>query len=823
MSERAGATLLPARWHPLGPGSPSPGSTIGPDQDSGRPPDSRSSPASLVAIALVSATVLLYEIAVTRVLSTVVWYHSAFLSISVAMLGIGAPGVWFALRRPSTDALPRLLVVAALLVPLSIVGLVKGRPLVDPGQERLGLWLTFVILCLLGAMLSLGSSVCLLLLSAPGRSIGRMYGADLLGAMVGAAASAPLLYWAPTPALIAGCGLLPAAAALLVRPGRPAAPVLAATAVLAVIAWGEPLHLRYSKLYAEEGPLAPLHELWTPTARICVLATNPYKKWSAEIPWAWGFGSRYQPTSVRELWIDQDGCAGTPIENLTGDPSALTHLAFDVTSVGYQVFAPRDVCVIGAGGGRDIASALSLGATRIDAVELNAAIVELMSGPLREFSGAIYHRPGVAAQVSEGRNFLERTDRRYDLLQISLVDTWAATSAGAYALSENYLYTVEAFRLYWERLNDGGVLSISRWTDLRRPVEGARLVLLAEAALESLGVPEPRRHLLFVTGGGGAVGTLLVTRRPVDNHVLARLEEVDRTRGFERLWPEDASAAKASFVHRILTQGSGSLDATGFDLSPPTDDRPFFFQSARILGARDDASGVESDENVRAVAVLRTVVLVLTGLAVVLFLAPFALGKSRSRSPGFWPGSAYFALIGIAFMLVELPWIQRSILYVGHPTYAASTVLASLLLGAGLGSAASTRASRTVTNRVLLLTPLVVGLVNGILNEVFHATMGLELWQRIVVCSALFVPSGFCAGFWFPVGMVRFTDRHKAWFWAVNGVFGVAASAVSLASAMLIGFRATGIIGACAYLVAAVFALRAGSADAPAAPVGAPA
>jgi hypothetical protein len=527
---------------------------------------------------------------------------------------------------------------------------------------------------------------------------------------------------------------------------------------------------------------------------------------------------------VRELWIDQDGCAGTPIENLTGDPSALTHLAFDVTSVGYQVFAPRDVCIIGAGGGRDIASALSLGATRVDAVELNAAIVGLMAGPLREFSGAIYDRPGVNAQVSEGRSFLERTDRRYDLLQISLVDTWAATSAGAYALSENYLYTLEAFRLYWERLTDDGVLSISRWTDLRRPVEGARLFLLAEAALESLGVPEPRRHLLFVTGGGGAVGTLLVTRRPVDEHVLARLSEVDRTRGFEPLWPEDASAARASFVHRILTQGTGSLESAGFDLSPPTDDRPFFFQAVKILGARDDAaSGVESDQNFRSVEMLRTVVLVLTGLAVALFLLPFALGRSLARSPGFWTGSAYFSLIGAAFMLIEIPWIQRSILYVGHPSYATSTVLSGLLLGAGLGSAASTRASQTVSNRVMLLTPLLVAVVNGILNEVFHATMSLELWQRIAVCSALLVPSGFCMGFFFPVGMVRFADRHKAWFWAVNGVFGVAASAASLAFAIVLGFRATGYIGACAYLGATVLALRAPWAPAPAAPAPAPA
>src|SRR5262249_52511395 len=151
----------------------------------------------------------------------------------------------------------------------------------------------------------------------------------------------------------------------------------------------------------------------------------------------------------RQMWIDQDGAAGTPIEHLTGDPRALEHLMFDVTSVGYQVAFPRRVCVIGAGGGRDVVTALAAGAVEVDAVELNRATVEVVSSVAREFSGDIYHYPGVRAVVGEGRSYLARAPGPYDMIQISLVDSWAATVAGAYALSENFLYTQEALQLYW--------------------------------------------------------------------------------------------------------------------------------------------------------------------------------------------------------------------------------------------------------------------------------------------------------------------------------------------------------------------------------------
>ena len=339
---------------------------------------------ALLGMGAVTAGVLIYEIAITRVLSVVLWYHFAFLSISLAMLGLGAAGVWFSLRRPGPSSLRVALLASGIAMPVSVVVIVKVRPLVSAAGLGFNTWVVVIVLSLLVPMIALGSAVCLLLMRAGGRRVARMYCADLVGATLGAAAVVPLMYWVPTPILLASAGLLPLfALGLLYGWRRPAlwAPV---ALVVAVVLWGEPVRLRYTKLYYEAGSSKPLHEVWTPPARITVF-DHPLFAPDPSMPWGWGYGTRYQPTPRSQLWIDQDGSAGTPIEKLVGPPGQLQHLLYDVTSVGYQLRAPRRACIIGVGGGRDVLCALASGVTSIDAVEMNPAIVNLLSGPLRQF------------------------------------------------------------------------------------------------------------------------------------------------------------------------------------------------------------------------------------------------------------------------------------------------------------------------------------------------------------------------------------------------------------------------------------------------------
>lgn len=768
-----------------------------------------SRPRALLAMGLVTMAVIVYEIALTRLLSVVLWYHFAFLSISLAMLGLGAPGVWFALRqRGETSETPgrieaRLapaLMFAGLAIPLSVLVIVRMRPIV---LQALGgdAWVVSIVIAALVPLYALGYAVCALLIAAEGRAVGGMYAADLAGAACGALLVVFAMALLPAPRLLALAGLLPLAGLALLtgRAWRIAA--LAAGALLAAAAGSDLFRVAYTKTYDEAGERTPLHEVWTPTARITVF-DRPIFSLRSDVPWGWGYGTNFVPQPWPERWIDQDGSAGTPIEQLPGAPRALAHLPFDVTSAGYQIRAPERVCIVGAGGGRDIVTALAAGAREVTAVEINGAIVDLLRGPLADFAGGVYDRPGVHAVVSEGRSFLAGTDARYDLIQIALVDSWTATAAGAFALSENFLYTVEALRLYLDRLAPGGLLSISRYTDAVQPFEGARLVLLVEAALQAAGVAEPRAHLLFMSGGN--IGTLLVGAQPLDAATLAQAQHVARARGFAIHWPRRPDTPPESLAALAMEPDARrALTEAGVDLRPPTDDRPFFFQAVRPFAlGQGPAALAPHDPNLRSVATLRLVVALLAALALALFFAPFALFGRPARGPGFWSGSAYFALIGAGFMSIEVAFMGRCMLFLGHPSYAAAFVLATLLLGGGYGSRQSTRlAPPTVRRWIIALAPS-TALLALALPPLFTAALAWSLPAKLALATPLFLAAGAAMGLALPTGFLQFGDRHKPWFWALNGASSVLASALSLALAMEFGFLFTALLGSACYALA---------------------
>ena len=479
-----------------------------------------------VVMFFVAGGVLLYEISITRLLSVVLWYHFAFLAVSLALLGLGVPGVWYSLRPPTKHSKANALLCAGLAIPLSIIVIVHPP---WPSGTSQGLVVAGVVLSILVPLLSLGTAVCLLLLQAPGRVVARMYAADLLGATVAACLVVPLMHVVSTPKLLAAVGFLPLGAVLFVSQGwrRKLAAGFALVLALSLLS-GNAYQLRHNKSYSEAG-LEVLYEKWTPTARLTVFPGIIWLK-DPEVEFGWGMGSEFRGTGIEQLWVDQDGSAGTPMTRLQGAAEDLDHLFYDVTSVGFQLSDPETVCIVGAGGGRDILTALKAGAKHVDAVELNKQMIDLAAEVFGEYTGGVYSLPGVRAHASEGRSFLTRSQVEYDLIQISLIDSWAATTAGAYALSENYLYTVEAFELYLERLASGGVLSVSRWMKGAHQLESARLVVLVKAALENAGHANPLNHIAIVQGG--RIATVLVSSEPLSDSDVSRLRGISERRGF---------------------------------------------------------------------------------------------------------------------------------------------------------------------------------------------------------------------------------------------------------------------------------------------------
>ena len=588
-------------------------------------------PRRLAAIALVSAAVILLQVAVTRILSVVVWYHWAFFAISLAMLGVGAPGVWFSFVQQRERWLRPLLLSSGLLVPAGVIAIVQATHRFPHTA------ILFCLAALLPAMLALGAAVCVLLLGAKGAAIGRLYAFDLLGACVGAVAVVPLLERIPTPALAGALGLLPLAAYGLLGGAR-APGVGAALLLLGALAWGAPFAVRHSKVYDETRTRTkPIYERWTSTARITIFDNIFFFK-DPTVAFGWGMG-RHAPRAPipRQYWIEQDGSAGTPITNFDGDLRRYGYLFDDVTTIGYQLRPPQRVAIVGSGGGRDILTARLAGAREIDAIELNGAIVDALRGPFADFSGHVYDLPGVSAIVGEGRSVLTRSSGGYDLIQISLIDSWAATTAGAYSLSESNLYTVEAYRLYWSRLSEGGQVSTSRWAANSTGVgvggaELPRLILLVQAALRAEGVADPDAHLAVVQGG--RVATVLMSRTPFEAGELARLRDIATARGFDLLLPESSTPERSRWLQDLMEQGPGARRDQGLRLDPPTDDKPFFFQVVSPFQTLPERVIKEIGTNGEGVAALRALVVAMTLVALALFFAPFALGRRLPRAAG---------------------------------------------------------------------------------------------------------------------------------------------------------------------------------------------
>ncbi|MSP24576.1 MAG: hypothetical protein EXR75_05310 [Myxococcales bacterium] len=751
-----------------------------------------------LAIGLVSATVLLVQLALTRVLSVLFWYHWAFLAISLTMLGMGVPGVWLAVsaRRPRLES---ALLLAGVLTPLGVGALVRV-------SHHFGAFgIVFAMACLLPAMLALGTAICLFITEAEGDMVARIYASDLFGACVGAFLAVPLLWVIPTPLLAAGAGFLPLAACALSRSDNNSLfkAALSALVLAASLFDGRLYELTRTKEYEEVGAFKPTFVRWTPTARLAVMPSIP---WSQGGAFLWSQGAPTERQAPEQYWLEQDGSAGTPITRYDGDDTKLAFLFDDVTSVGYELAHPKRVAVVGAGGGRDIHTARLAGATSIDAIELNAGIVEALRGPFAAFSGGVYDLPGVSAIVGEGRSVLTRSVGAYDFIQISMIDSWAATAAGAFSLSENNLYTVEAYQLYFRRLAPRGIVSTSRWLAPQFGVEVPRLYFLVEAALAADGIARPAEHIAVV--GGGLVATVLMSKEPFSPEALAQLALIAKAREFTVLFPEAPGAGPLRGLARVLREGPAALEKSGVRVSPPTDDKPFFFQMTSVLMPPSSSLIEELGNNLRSVRVLRHLMLAMAAVTLLLFFAPFVLVRRFIRAPGFWRGSGYFVAIGLAFMLVEIGWLQRCVLYLGHPSIAATVALGAMLLGAGLGAMLSRGLDPVVARRLGFVLPLAVGCVNAVLGPVMMRTLGAPLGLRIAVTIAFLLPASVPMGFAFPLGMMHFGAANRPWFWALNGAASVLASVASLAFAMEFGFVVVGYAGAALYLGAWALSLE---------------
>src|SRR5438094_1216016 len=506
-------------------------------------------------IAAVSAALLMTELALTRIFSVTMFYHFAFLAISIALFGLSASGVFVYVKRKrlARAQTPELLCVGALLhgaaTLIALACLVRIRVELTYSAENT---VRMVAIYLLAALpFFTGGAVISLAFARLTERINTLYAADLVGAAIGCVALVPLMNLLGAPGVVLSAAALSAVAALCFAPaawrrrvGYAAALLLGVPAALQLSGL-EPFDVVYTKGYEAD---RVLFTKWNSFSRIGVY-DRAHQDWS--------LSPKFTGTRGPSLFMDIDASASTPILKGSGNIADAAYLRYELTAIAYHLVERPEgftALVIGPGGGRDLLSALLFGARHDDGVEINPIIVrDVMLERFREYSGNLYANPRVSPHIEDGRSFVRRSPERFDVIQASLVDTWAATSAGAYTLTENSLYTVEAFGEYLDHLAPDGVLTITRWV-----FDGLRLVSLAQEACAQRGL-DAAQHLAIVRSG--RVATFILKRSPFSQDEVRRLQRVVDNLGFTLLYaPGVAAAAVVNDPAEMRTTGTSTAD-----------------------------------------------------------------------------------------------------------------------------------------------------------------------------------------------------------------------------------------------------------------------
>ena len=790
----------------------------------------------------VTLATLMLQVLLTRIFSVTLWYHFAFMAISIAMFGLSAGATWVFLspRRFSPERTEPALASCALAFALSTavcffvhlkIPYLTGTgtvALTDSGAPAGSFASTVAYLGLTYAVIAVpfvfsGAVVCLALTRFP-LQIGRLYAADLTGAGLGCLLVVALLRVADAPVAVIAVAGIAAVAAWLFAPVR--APRLrAAAAGSALLLLGGSVFLsldgqagawlRPGFLKGRE-QVRPLFERWSSYAYIAA-SGNPDVPWTAAV---WGPSAVTPRTKVRQLALEIDANAGTVMTHFDGDLGAVDHLTYDVTNLAHHLRSNARVLVVGVGGGRDVLSALRFGQRSVLGVEVNADLLDALNRRFGDFTGHLDRDPRVRFVNDEARSYIARLEEPVDLIQVSLIDTWAATAAGAFVLTENALYTTEAWKVFLSRLSPNGLISFSRWYLPGEPAETQRLLSLASEALRESGAADPLAHLALVTNLPRSahvkmgVATLLASPSPLSPSDLAALRATaDALRFTILLSPEETSDPRLVALARGDVAGARSA----FDLSPPTDDRPFFFHTLTIQTALRGGLAGLGDNNARAVRVLAALLVISLVMTFLFLILPLAL--TRERIPGSaTPWLLYFLAIGFGFMCIEISQMQRLIVFLGHPVYGLTVLLFALLLSSGIGSALTPRidsaaaARRQIWRLGALVAVLVAfGVVTPGVVESFRSE---PTPLRIALAIAILAPIGLLLGMAFPLGLGAASLRHARltpWFWGLNGAASVCASVVALAIAISEGISAalwTGVASYAAAAIALVVALR---------------
>ena len=752
---------------------------------------------------------LLVELSLTRIFSVVFYYHFAFLAISIALFGLGAGGVFsYAVAGWKGNLFSKLGHLSAINSVLVIVAVLV---VLQQGQNPPAWYLALIYFTCALPFFVAGAVVSLAVSETIDR-VNRVYFFDLAGAAGGCLLLLPLLntFGGPDTTIVAA--VLFAAAAAIWHGMSDSVMARAASVALALLLFGLLLFNKQYGLitvvYAKNQKLE--HESfvqWNSFSRIAI--------------------AREKGSGPPTIFIDADastGIANFDFEHLSTHD--LHDLLYQGPGLPYAIRPAAKTLIIGPGGGWDVARALASGSRDITGVEINPIIATtIMRQRFPQLSRGLYLRPDVHIFVEDGRAFVRRSSEKYQVLQATLVDTWASTAAGAFALSESNLYTTDAFQDYLTHLSDDGILAFTRW-GFDPPRESLRLISLAMVALRDLGEAEPERHIIVGREGSradlagwGARDTVLISRRPFSGEDIGRARHTLAEAHMTAVYLPDERIPN-QFTELLHSSDPVAYEQRyPFDITPVTDNRPFFFYTVQpqdLWNFITHASRRSEDYKINKAVPLLFELLGISVIATLIILAlpPVVLRTRLPHEKSVLAFLLYFLAIGAGYILIEVALIQKFVLFLGHPTYALTVVIFSLLVSSGIGSYATGKVIGTSAARwraVLGGIALLIGLLAVDVTVLLPKAITLPIAWKVVVSVALIFPAGFLMGMPFPTGLARLEKWHSAsvrWAWSLNAASSVLGSVAALVLAIYWGLVQTLLIGGVLYLAALAIVAR---------------
>jgi hypothetical protein len=768
---------------------------------------------TFIGVALIALSTLMYEITLTRIFSVSLWYHFAFMSVSIAMFGLSFGGIVIYLKPEKfiLEKFSRQLTLFSLFFSLSIIisyFFILGVPVVIR-KSFSGFLNLFFLYAVLSIPFAFGGITISLAIKHLAKDIHKLYFYDLFGAGIGCIIILVILNFISAPSTIVIISILALLGSyfferdlkdyFIRRNLNYATTILISLFVINLST--DFLEPDFVKERVEERELTA----WNSFSRVAVYDV-----------------SKKNTDDIKLMTID--AAAMTGLFKITEDngynKKVFNSLRKNISNISHHLKKDHTVLAIGIGGGKDILAAKAFNAKKVIGVEINPIFLDIHNYYVKKgYTRQFFNTEDSQFIIDEGRSFLEKSNEKFDIIQINLIDTWAATTAGAFTLTENNLYTAEAFKVYLDHLNDSGILSITRFI-FNPPNQTLRIASLCEAVSEHLiGKNSSQNVIIVSTSLQKNVATVLLKKSPFYQAEIKLIQRLCKKNKYRIIYTPDSKEENA--YTELLRHDNPKEYYNNFyyDVTAPTDNKPFFFHMIKTRDVLKSGFGLfykpyqaGQEFNFMAVLVLYSLLLITIILSIFCIILPLAIKGANTKRTSImdkWAFLTYFSCLGLGFMIIEITLMQRFILFLGHPTFSLSVVLFSILIFGGFGSYISGKLSawnfKVRLIAVLIFLVLLSTIYNQILTQLLNYFSSNSTMIKIPISIIILLPIGLLLGMPFPMGISILFDRAKEmipWCWGINGAFSVVASVLAMVLALIFGFTITFYVGIGIYLIA---------------------